>query len=59
MFKYISEETNIVADLLSWQQDLKKGVSAEKQIMLSDLLFHIYKISPHMDDNDPFDSLLT
>jgi hypothetical protein len=59
MFKYISGEMNIIADLLSRQQDLNEGVSAEKQIMLPDSLFHIHKISPHMDNNNPFDSLLT
>jgi hypothetical protein len=59
MFEYIPGETNIVADLLSHRQDLNKGVSAEKQIMLPDSLFHIRKISPHADNNyDPFDSLL-
>jgi hypothetical protein len=59
-FEYIPGETNIVADLLSRRQDLNEGVSAEKQIMLPDSLFHIRKISPHADDNyDPFDSLLT
>jgi hypothetical protein len=59
-FKYIPREINIVADLLSQWQDLNKGVSAEKQIMLPDSLFHICKISPHADDNyAPFDSLLT
>jgi hypothetical protein len=57
-FKYIPGETNIVADLLSCRQDLNEGVSAEKQIMLPDSLFHIRKISPHADNNyDPFDSL--
>jgi hypothetical protein len=56
IFKYIPGETNIVADLLSQQQDLNKGVSAKKQIMLPDSLFHIHKISPHADNND---SLLT
>jgi len=58
-FEYIPGETNIVADLLGQQQDLNEGVSAEKQIMLPDSLFHICKISPHMDNNNPFDSLLT
>jgi hypothetical protein len=59
-FEYIPRETNIVADLLSQRQDLNEGVSAEKQIMLPDSLFHIRKISPHVDDDyDPFDSLLT
>ena len=56
VFKYIPGETNIVADLLSRRQDLNEGVSAEKQIMLPDSLFHIRKISPCADDND---SLLT
>ena len=56
MFEYIPREMNIVADLLSRQQDLNKGVSTEKQIMLSNSLFHIHKISPHADNND---SLLT
>jgi len=50
---------NIVADLLCWWQDLNEGVSAEKQIMLPNSLFHICKISPYTDNNDPFDSLLT
>jgi len=59
MFKYIPGETNIVANLLSQWQDLNEGVSAKKQIMLPDSLFHIRKIS-HADDNyNPFDSLLT
>jgi hypothetical protein len=59
-FEYIPGETNIIADLLSQQQDLNEGVSAKKQIMLPDSLFHIHKISPHADNNyDPFDSLLT
>jgi len=57
-FKYLPGETNIVVDLLGQQQDLNKGVSTEKQIMLPNSLFHIHKISPHMDNNDPFDSLL-
>jgi hypothetical protein len=56
MFEYIPGETNVVADLLSRRQDLNEGVSAEKQIMLPDSLFHICKISPRVDDND---SLLT
>jgi hypothetical protein len=56
VFEYIPGETNVVADLLSRWQDLNEGVSAEKQIMLPDSLFHIRKISPHADDND---SLLT
>jgi hypothetical protein len=60
MFKYIPREMNIVADLLSRRQDLNEGVSAEKQIMLPDSLFHICKISPYADDNyNPFNSLLT
>jgi hypothetical protein len=50
---------NIIADLLSRWQDLNKGVSAEKQIMLPNSLFHIRKSSPHVDNNNPFDSLLT
>jgi hypothetical protein len=59
-FEYIPGETNVVADLLSRWQDLNEGVSAEKQIMLPDSLFHIRKISPHANnDYDPFDSLLT
>ena len=59
-FEYIPRETNVIADLLSRQQDLNEGVSAEKQIMLPDSLFHIYKISPHTDNNyNPLDSLLT
>jgi len=58
-FEYIPGETNIVADLLSRWQDLNEGVSTEKQIMLPNSLFHICKISPHVDDNyDLFDSLL-
>jgi RNase H-like domain found in reverse transcriptase len=57
-FEYIPGETNIVADLLSQQQDLNKGVSAEKQIMLPNSFFHICKISPHADNYDPSDSLL-
>jgi len=52
VFKYIPRETNIVADLLSQWQDLNEGVSAEKQIMLPNSLFHIYKISPCTDDNN-------
>jgi hypothetical protein len=60
MFKYIPREMNIVVDLLSQWQDLNEGVSAKKQIMLPNSLFHIHKISPHVDNNyDPFDSLLT
>jgi hypothetical protein len=58
-FEYIPREMNIVADLLSWWQDLNEGVSAEKQIMLPDSLFHIRKISPHVDNYNSFDSLLT
>ena len=58
-FEYIPGETNIVADLLSRRQDLNEGVIAEKQIMLPDSLFHIRKISPHADNYDPFNSLLT
>jgi hypothetical protein len=58
-FEYIPGEMNIVADLLSQQQDLDEGVSAKKQIMLPNSLFHIHKISPYMDNNDLFDSLLT
>jgi len=53
VFEYILGETNIVADLLSWQQDLNEGVSTKKQIMLPDSLFHIRKISPCADNNDP------
>jgi hypothetical protein len=56
MFEYILGETNVVADLLSRRQDLNEGVSTEKQIMLPDSLFHICKISPHVDNNN---SLLT
>ena len=58
-FEYIPGETNIVADLLCQQQDLNMGVSTEKQIMLPNSLFYIHKISPHADNNNPFDSLLT
>jgi hypothetical protein len=58
-FEYIPGEMNIIADLLSWWQDLNKGVSAEKQIMLLNSLFHIHKISSHADNYDPFNSLLT
>jgi len=57
MFEYISGEMNIIADLLSRWQDLNEGISAEKQIMLPNSLFHIHKISPHVDNNDPFNSL--
>jgi hypothetical protein len=57
MFEYISEEMNIIADLLSQWQDLNEGISTKKQIMLPNSLFHIRKISPHVDNNDPFDSL--
>jgi hypothetical protein len=58
-FKYIPRETNIIADLLSRRQDLNEGVSTEKQIMLPNSFFHIRKISPHANNNDLFDSLLT
>ena len=52
VFEYISGETNVVADLLSRWPDLNEGVSAKKQIMLPNSLFHIYKISPCTDDNN-------
>ena len=55
--EYISSETNTIADALSHREDLNEGVSAEKQILLSDSLFHLCKISPHTDDN--FNSLFT
>jgi hypothetical protein len=58
-FKYIPGDMNIVVDLLSQWQDFNEGVSAEKQIMLPNSLFHLHKISSHIDDNNLFNSLLT
>jgi hypothetical protein len=51
---YIPGEMNMVADALSRREDLSKGVSAERQILLPDSLFQICKSAPHVDDEyDP------
>ncbi len=52
ILKYISSKTNEVADVLSHREDLNKGVSAEKQILLPNSLFQICKISSHTDNNN-------
>jgi hypothetical protein len=52
--EYIPGETNTVADALSHREDLNEGVSTEKQILLPDSLFRIYKISPYADNNSLF-----
>ncbi len=52
VLEYISGETNEVTDVLSCHEDLNRGVSTEKQILLPDSLFQIRKILSHTDDND-------
>jgi hypothetical protein len=54
---YIPGEMNTVADALSHREDLNKGVSAERQILLPDSLFHICKSASHADNE--YDSLFT
>ena len=54
---YIPSETNTIADALSHREDLNKGVSAERQILLPDSLFQIHKSAPHIDNE--YDSLFT
>ena len=52
ILEYISSETNMIADALSHREDLNKGVSTERQILLPNSLFQIHKTVPHANDND-------
>jgi hypothetical protein len=54
---YIPGEMNTIADTLSCREDLNKGVSAERQILLPNSLFLLRKSAPHADDE--YDSLST
>ena len=47
ILEYISSEINMVADMLSYREDLDEGVSTKRQILLPNSLFQIHKTIPH------------
>jgi hypothetical protein len=52
ILEYIPSKTNMIADALSHREDLNKGVSTERQILLPNSLFQIHKTVPHANNND-------